>query len=69
MPFPYTFEFPFEEYGTDTTWIFPIVEIAFTSNPFDDTPVWNDVTGDLLNFTVRRGRQYEMDRFEAGTAR
>ena len=42
--------------------------IAFVSNPFDNSPTWVDVSNELMNFHIRRGRQWELDRMEAGTA-
>lgn len=42
--------------------------IAFASNPFDTTPTWVDVSSSIMSFTIRRGRQYELNRMEAGTA-
>ena len=43
-------------------------EIAWTNNPFDATPTYVDVSSDLLNYNIKRGRQYEIDLFEAGEA-
>ena len=45
-----------------------ICRIAFDSNPFDASPTWTDVTSDLMNFHTRRGRQWELNRLESGTA-
>ena len=45
-----------------------IARIAFSSDPFDSTPTWSDVSSDLMNFHIRRGRQWELDKIEAGTA-
>jgi len=42
--------------------------IAFASDPFASTPTWVDVSSDLMNFHTRRGRQWELNRLEAGTA-
>lgn len=46
----------------------PSVRIAFDSDPFDETPIWTDVSGDLVSFASKRGRQHQLDRIEAGTA-
>ncbi len=42
--------------------------IAFVSNPFDAAPTWVDISSSLMNFHIRRGRQWELNRMEAGTA-
>jgi hypothetical protein len=42
-------------------------EVAFTTAP-GAVPTWTDVTSSLRGFTINRGRQYELGRFEAGTA-
>lgn len=42
--------------------------IAFNDNPFATSPTWTDVSADLMNFNIRRGRQYELNRMEAGVA-
>lgn len=46
-----------------------VVEIAFGYDPFDAAPVWTDVTADVRGLSFARGRQYELDRIDAGTAR
>lgn len=46
---------------------YPVVEISFTSALFS-TPVWEDVSTDLLYLRTKRGRQSQLDRFEPGTA-
>lgn len=38
-----------------------------TTNPFD-TPVWVDISSDVLSFHLKYGRQFELNRMEAGTA-
>ncbi len=42
--------------------------VAFTNNPFDAAPTWVDVSSDLMKFNTRRGRQWELNRMEAGTS-
>jgi hypothetical protein len=44
-------------------------KVAFNINPNDPaagTPTWTDLTDRLLDFTVSRGRQYELDQVQAG---
>ena len=43
-------------------------QIAFTSGPYAASPTWVDVSADLVSFSIKRGRQYQIDRFQAGTA-
>ncbi len=43
------------------------VEIAFASDP-PLTPIWTDVSGYVREVHIRRGRQHERGRIEAGTA-
>jgi hypothetical protein len=43
------------------------VELALVTKP-TEAPTWIDVTPYLLELTSSRGRQYELDRFQAGTA-
>lgn len=45
-----------------------VVEIAFASDPGDDTPSWTDVSDDVRSVSVRRGRSRELDRYQAGQA-
>ena len=45
------------------------VRVAFTSDPFDAAPSWTDITHDVQNIYIKRGRQTELNRMEAGTAR
>jgi len=42
--------------------------IAFGSDPLDDSPVWTDVSDKVTEVHIRRGRQHQLDRMEAGTA-
>ena len=48
----------------------PVIEVraAFASDPFDAVPVWTDITRDIQTITIKRGRQTELARMEAGTA-
>lgn len=46
----------------------PILECAFSTDPLSSSPVWADITGYLREFSVRRGRQGDLGRWEAGTA-
>jgi len=42
--------------------------IAFGTAPLVDTPTWSDLSRDLREFKIIRGRFHELDRMEAGTA-
>lgn len=44
------------------------VEVAFGYAPGDPAPVWTDVTDYFAQFSTARGRQYETDDDQAGTA-
>ena len=43
-----------------------IVRIAFDSDPFDASPIWTTLSGDVLSCDIRKGRQHALDRVEAG---
>lgn len=44
------------------------VEIAFISDPYASSPTWTDVTSYVDEVDTQRGRNYELDKTEAGTA-
>jgi hypothetical protein len=44
------------------------VEVAFANNPTDTSLTWTDISAYVEEIRTRRGRQHELDRFEAGTA-
>lgn len=46
----------------------PILEVAFTTAPLASSPVWVNITDYLRQVQTRRGRQRELDTFDAGTA-
>ncbi|MEU9059008.1 LamG-like jellyroll fold domain-containing protein [Streptomyces sp. NPDC048430] len=43
------------------------VEVAFDGGPFSSSYTWTDISEYVKGFTVRRGRNNELDRIEAGT--
>ncbi|MFF0481059.1 LamG-like jellyroll fold domain-containing protein [Streptomyces sp. NPDC004435] len=43
------------------------VEVAFDGGPFSKSYTWTDISDYVRGFQVRRGRNYELDRIEAGT--
>jgi len=45
-----------------------ICEIAFDSNPLDNTQTWTDVSAYLRNFETSRGRISNLSQFQTGTA-
>ncbi|NBN93930.1 MAG: hypothetical protein EBV35_08930, partial [Betaproteobacteria bacterium] len=40
------------------------IEFSPTSNP-SQTPVWVDITSDVRSLSIERGKQRQLDRFEA----
>lgn len=44
-------------------------EIAFGNKPGDAAPTWTDVSTDLRGFSITRGRQYELNQIDPGSAR
>lgn len=46
----------------------PAVYIGFSSQIFDSPQTWTDVSADVMKVSIRRGRQYELNRMETGTA-
>jgi len=44
------------------------LRIAFASDPMAAAPSWTAVTSDLRSITIKRGRQHELNRMEAGIA-
>uniref|UniRef100_A0A6M3IZ84 Putative tail protein n=1 Tax=viral metagenome TaxID=1070528 RepID=A0A6M3IZ84_9ZZZZ len=45
-----------------------VTRVAFGSDPMDAAPVWDDISGDMMQFSTKRGRQHELNRMEAGVA-
>lgn len=45
------------------------VRVAFASDPYDAVPVWTDITHDVQKVIIKRGRQTELNRMEAGIAK
>jgi hypothetical protein len=43
------------------------VEVAFDGGPFSNSYTWTDISDYVRGFQVRRGRNNELDRIEAGT--
>lgn len=44
-----------------------VVQVAFANNPGDTNLTWVDITSFVLDFHLRRGKIFELDRFDAGT--
>jgi hypothetical protein len=44
------------------------VRIAFATDPLADVPTWTDVSAYAYELNIKRGRQHELGRIEAGTA-
>lgn len=44
------------------------LRIAFASDPMAASPSWTTVTSDLRSITIKRGRQHELNRMQAGIA-
>lgn len=62
MSFPETFPWVFDRAPII------IVRIAFDSDSFTATPVWTDVSNDIISFQIIKGRKNVLDRMEAGIA-
>jgi hypothetical protein len=47
-----------------------ILELAFNQSIFTDRTAltWTDISSDLMNVKIKRGRKHQLDRIEAGTA-
>ncbi len=56
--------------GWGVTGLLMTARIDFVDNPFStpSTATWVDVSDDLMDIGIQRGRQYELNRMEAGTA-
>ncbi len=44
------------------------VSMAFGQSIFAESPDWDDVSDDVMAFTIQRGRNHDLARMEAGTA-
>jgi hypothetical protein len=47
----------------------PIVGMAFDQSLMEGSPVWTDVSSQVLGYDTSRGRQHILDKVETGTAR
>ncbi len=45
-----------------------ILRAAFHNDPLDSVISWSDISSDLISFSIKRGRQHQLDRFESGAA-
>ena len=56
-------------YGADVTYPNGLVlELAFGQSIFTVAPVWTDITAELMELYIKRGRNHLLDKCEAGTA-
>ncbi len=44
------------------------VSLGFGQSIFTESPDWDDVSDDVIGFDIKRGRNHDLDRIEAGTA-
>mgnify|MGYP003345720616 CR=1 FL=1 len=44
------------------------VEVAFNSGPYVASPTWTDITSDVREISIRRGRGDDFEQFDTGTA-
>ena len=60
--------FSFADYGTVNTRKVLTLEIALNQPIFSASPTWTDISTDLKKFSVKRLRQHELGRIQAGTS-
>lgn len=48
-------------------WPVLTLRVAFASDPMDAVPVWTTITGDVRRIHIKRGRNHELNRMEAGS--
>lgn len=48
-------------------WPVLTLRVAFASDPMDAAPAWTTITGDVRRIHIKRGRNHELNRMEAGT--